>query len=45
MIFIMHMNSATGEIMYYGYLEGSTNTFYTNSSQIYNWRSSIIIAG
>lgn len=42
---IYYMNSATGEIMYTGYAEDSVNTFYTNSSQVYEWDTSIIIAG
>lgn len=44
-IVIYYMNPATNKIMYYGYLEGTTNTFYTNSSQVYEWEDSIIIAG
>lgn len=42
---IYYMNSATNSIMYTGYAENSVNTFYTNSSQVYEWENSIIIAG
>lgn len=42
---IYYMNPATGKIMYNGYAENSVNTFYTNSNQIYEWQTSIIIAG
>ena len=42
---IYYMNSATGSIMFTGYAEGTTNTFYTNSSQVYEWKNSIVIAG
>lgn len=40
---IYYMNSATGEIMYTGYAENSVNTFYTSSSQVYEWETSIIL--
>lgn len=42
---IYYMNSATGSIMYYGYAEGTGNTFYTNAYQVYDWENSIIING
>lgn len=42
---IYYMNSATGSIMFSGYEEGTENTFYTDSNQVFNWVNSIIIDG
>jgi hypothetical protein len=40
---IYYMNSATNSIMYNGYVEGASNTFHTNNSQVYNWTYSVTL--